>query len=202
MNRKDLALALGISASMVSRLAKRGMPTDNVERAQRWRKRHLEPGRRKDVRMPPGGQPAATALPGEHQPSDLIAAAAGTPDAAAGDHEDDAAADATAGAGERQQDDPRYMESRSSREEAAARREWLKLKEEEGELVRIDQVRAALAARLAPVREGLMQIPARLAPVLAAQSDPARIQNQLEEEIHKVLEPLGSRSTPADHAKA
>ena len=47
MLKKELADALGISGPMVSKLAKRGMPTDSVERAQRWRKRHLEPGRLK-----------------------------------------------------------------------------------------------------------------------------------------------------------
>ncbi len=50
MLKKELAEALGISAAMVSKLAKRGMPTDSVERAQRWRRRHLEPGRVKGVR--------------------------------------------------------------------------------------------------------------------------------------------------------
>ena len=47
MLKKDLALALNISPAMVTRLSQRGMPTDTVERAQRWRKRHLEPGRLK-----------------------------------------------------------------------------------------------------------------------------------------------------------
>ena len=50
MLKKELADALGISGPMVSKLAKRGMPTDSVERAQRWRKRHLEPGRIKSNR--------------------------------------------------------------------------------------------------------------------------------------------------------
>lgn len=50
MLKKDLATALGISAAMVSKLAKRGMPTDTLERAERWRRRHLEPGRVKGVR--------------------------------------------------------------------------------------------------------------------------------------------------------
>lgn len=54
MLMKDLAEQLGISGSMVSRLAKRGMPTDSLERAQRWRKRHLEPGRVKGQRFEPG----------------------------------------------------------------------------------------------------------------------------------------------------
>ena len=47
MLQKDLATALDISPAMVSKLFKRGMPTDTVERAQRWRKRNLERGRLK-----------------------------------------------------------------------------------------------------------------------------------------------------------
>lgn len=53
MQRKHLAAALNISTSMVCRLAKRGMPTDDVERAERWRKRHLEAGRVKGSRFDP-----------------------------------------------------------------------------------------------------------------------------------------------------
>ncbi len=53
MKQFELAQALGISTGMVSRLVKRGMPTDSVERAQRWRKRHLEPGRVKGSRFDP-----------------------------------------------------------------------------------------------------------------------------------------------------
>lgn len=56
MKKKDLAHALGISASMVSRLSRRGMPTDCVERAKRWRKRHIEPGRIKGVRFDASAQ--------------------------------------------------------------------------------------------------------------------------------------------------
>lgn len=51
MQQKELATLLDISPAMVSRLAKRGMPTDTVERAERWRRRHLEPGRVKGSRV-------------------------------------------------------------------------------------------------------------------------------------------------------
>ena len=50
MQQKELASLLDISTAMVSRLVKRGMPTDTIERAERWRKRHLEPGRVKGSR--------------------------------------------------------------------------------------------------------------------------------------------------------
>jgi hypothetical protein len=53
MQQNELAKLLDISTAMVSRLAKRGMPTDTLERAQRWRKRHLEPGRVKGARLDP-----------------------------------------------------------------------------------------------------------------------------------------------------
>ena len=63
MLRKDLAIALGISGSMVSRLSKRGMPTHDVASARRWRDRHLEPGRMKGIRFeapkPPASPPPA-----------------------------------------------------------------------------------------------------------------------------------------------
>ena len=65
MTKKELAALLGISGAMVSRLAKRGMPVDDVERAKRWRRRHLEPGRVKGARYDPSSvaTPPTTAVP-------------------------------------------------------------------------------------------------------------------------------------------
>lgn len=72
MQQNELAKLLGISPAMVSRLVKRGMPT-TLEGAQRWRKRHLEPGRIKGARFDPTQAtkpttrkpaPAAAAVPG------------------------------------------------------------------------------------------------------------------------------------------
>jgi hypothetical protein len=61
MLKKELAALLGVSESMVSRHAKKGMPTDSLERAKRWRKRHLEPGRVKGSRYDSkANQPAPT----------------------------------------------------------------------------------------------------------------------------------------------
>ena len=62
MNQKELAAALGISGAMVSRLKKQGMPIDDPDRARRWRKRHLEPGRIKGSRFDPN-RPKATPTP-------------------------------------------------------------------------------------------------------------------------------------------
>lgn len=57
MQQKELAALLGVSPAMVSRHAKQGMPTDTLERAQRWRKRHLETGRTKGNRFEPSRKP-------------------------------------------------------------------------------------------------------------------------------------------------
>lgn len=63
MLQKDLATALDISPAMVSKLFKRGMPTDTVERAQRWRKRHLQPGRLKSSKAKSDHQKSPTPAP-------------------------------------------------------------------------------------------------------------------------------------------
>jgi hypothetical protein len=94
--------------------------------------------------------------------------------------------------------DPGYLRSRSLQAEADARIAQMKAAELEGSLVRIDQVRAQLATQLAPIREGLLQLPARLASMLAAQTDAGRVQTLLEAEIHQVLAPLTAGSQPAD----
>lgn len=79
MQKKELAELLGISASMVSRLAKRGMPTDTIERARRWRNRHLEPSRVKGSRFDPTATPAAPARSAAPAPVDPEATAAPDP---------------------------------------------------------------------------------------------------------------------------
>lgn len=67
MNQKELAALLGVTPAMVSRHAKRGMPTDTLERAEKWRRRHLEPGRvkgaRADTLKPRQPSPPAQAKP-------------------------------------------------------------------------------------------------------------------------------------------
>jgi hypothetical protein len=86
--------------------------------------------------------------------------------------------------------DPTYQDARARQAVADARTAELKLAELEGQLIRVDQVHAAFAGKLAPVREALLQISARVAPLLASQSDSGRIQTILDAEIHQVLAPL------------
>lgn len=72
MQQKELASLLDISPAMVSRLVKKGMPTDTLERAEKWRKRHLEPGRVKGTRIDTVKATLA-------QPASLVRTAKGVP---------------------------------------------------------------------------------------------------------------------------
>ncbi len=81
-----------------------------------------------------------------------------------------------------------YWHSRARREKAEADLAELRLAEQMGELVKAAEVRSAYAKRMAALRESLLQLPARLSPVLAAESDMARCHVTLERELHAVLE--------------
>lgn len=80
-----------------------------------------------------------------------------------------------------------YWASRARREQAEADLAELKLAEQRGELVRTADVRASHARRLASLRESLLQIPPRLAAVLAAEADQAKVHDALAAEIHAAL---------------
>ena len=80
-----------------------------------------------------------------------------------------------------------YTEAR--RREAVARAIMVErsAQEQAGELVRADEWAAALAKRVVAFREGLLQLPARLAPELAAVSDQTTVYRLLEDGLHQAL---------------
>jgi hypothetical protein len=81
-----------------------------------------------------------------------------------------------------------YWKSRARREMAEAELSELKLAEQRGVLVRVADVRTALSTKASALREAFLQLPARLAPVLAAESDQARCHDLLQTELRQVLE--------------
>ncbi len=80
-----------------------------------------------------------------------------------------------------------YEEARRRRELAEAQKAELQLAELQGDLIRTADVRAAYAKRAAGLREALLQIPARLAAVVAAEGDQAKCHDILQGELHQVL---------------
>lgn len=94
--------------------------------------------------------------------------------------------------------DDSYWASRARREKAEASMAELKERELTGDLIRVDAVRAALAAKISSARDALLQLSARLAPVLAAESDMVKVGQILDSEINMtLLELSGYQPGPA-----
>ena len=68
--------------------------------------------------------------------------------------------------------------------------------EERGKLIQVSAVRATWTARIVSARDVLLQIPSRLAPVLAAETDPTTVSLLLEDEIGRAMDER-SREEPA-----
>ena len=85
-----------------------------------------------------------------------------------------------------------YDEARRRRELAEASIAEMKQAEMEGLLIRADAVRSAWAAKITGARDALLQIPARLAPVLAAELDLVRVTALIEDELRQALAELST----------
>lgn len=85
-----------------------------------------------------------------------------------------------------------YWKSRARREKAEASIAEMKQAEIAGELIRVDAVRSAWAAKITTVRDALLQIPSRLAPQLAAESDLVQVTLLLEAELRQALADLSA----------
>lgn len=80
-----------------------------------------------------------------------------------------------------------YQLARTSREVSEARRSAVAALREEGALVSRETVRAEIGRRLSGLRESLLQMPARLQSVLAAETDEAKVHEILQDEVYMVL---------------
>lgn len=175
MTQAELAQALGISQAAVSKLARRGMPTDSVERASRWRRRHLQTGRMKGIRADTIGhnsKPDAPPKPAATAPEDLDLFTEGDLD-----------------------EDPdelrtrRFKESRERREHYTAEMARINYEREIGNLMLADEVRRLVVNAATQLRTSLEQIPNNLAPSLVGK-DERRIAATLADEIERILENL------------
>jgi phage terminase Nu1 subunit (DNA packaging protein) len=82
---------------------------------------------------------------------------------------------------------PDYQQSRARREAAEADIAEQKAAELRGELIRRSSVEKAEEKKAAAVRESLLQMPAQLAPVVAAEADIAKCQDALMDAVLIVL---------------
>ncbi|MBP7581641.1 MAG: hypothetical protein KA757_11605 [Vogesella sp.] len=83
-----------------------------------------------------------------------------------------------------------YMQAKTAREVYEAKTAQLEYEERTGKLIQVSAVRATWATRIASARDALLQIPARIAPVLAAETNLAAVTLLLEDEIRQALAEL------------
>ncbi len=86
--------------------------------------------------------------------------------------------------------DEDHQMARTRREIAEANLAEMREAEERGTLIRVDAVRAAWAAKITGARDSLLQIPSRLAPVLAAETDLVAVTSLIESELRQALSDL------------
>lgn len=166
ISQSDLGRALGLSKQAISKLKGQGMPVDSVASAQAWREARQNVAARKPTpSVPPLAAPRAPVPPNafDRQPDDF------------------------SGLGVLGED---RDEARTRREIAEANLAEMSEGKMRRELILVKAVQAQLSTDYATTREAMMQIPARLSPLLAAESNPASVHALLTNEIHLALSTL------------
>ena len=87
-----------------------------------------------------------------------------------------------------------YMQAKTAREVYEAKNAQLEYEERTGKLIKVDAVRSAWAAKITGARDALLQIPSRIAPVLAATTDLVEVTALLEAELRQALAELSAEA--------
>lgn len=88
-----------------------------------------------------------------------------------------------------------YAQSRAVRESYLARLAKIEFEERSGKLVSRDEVAIAAFTKARTLRDNLLNIPDRVAAVLAAEVDPVRTHHILTDEIRRALNELSSQDS-------
>lgn len=169
MTGKELAEGLGISQGMVSRLLKRGMPSDTIQRAKRWRNRHMERPRLKGIRVDTRPVPMPK-QPGTVDPPDPA------PELFDDDDRDE---------GERAFDD--FRTARDKREHFAALTAQMEYEKACGLLMDAGEVIAVITQMGTDLRQALEQWPTALAPQLVHLTTEDEVRAFLDFQVELVL---------------
>jgi phage terminase Nu1 subunit (DNA packaging protein) len=94
-----------------------------------------------------------------------------------------------------------YAEARRRKELAQAQLAELDLAEKEGELIQVSTVENEAFTAGKKVKDGLSNIPDRISPLLAAESDKNKIYRMLTSEINQVLEFLVTEGKESEDEK-
>lgn len=160
LSQAALGRLLGLSPAAITKLKGQGMPVDSVEAARAWREARLNVAARKP--SPPIQSESSIALP---PPA--------FPPIQGGDFGDED-----------------FQMARTRREIAEANLAEMREHELEGKLIRVEAIRAAWSKRISATRDALLQLPHRLAPVLAAETEMERVSQLLDVELRQALTEL------------
>lgn len=174
ISQAALGRALGLSPAAITKLKGQGMPVDSVEAAQAWREARQNVAARKPVPASPASVESPVSVPRAFPPLHRSDPGAPPPDRPG--LADESGEDRDAARTRREISEANIAEMTEAR---LAR-----------ELIRVAVVQAQLGTDYATLREAMLQIPSRLAPRLAAESDPAAIQVALHAEIHQALQDM------------
>ena len=83
-----------------------------------------------------------------------------------------------------------FMQAKTAQAVFDAKTAKLDFEERSGKRILVEAVRSAVGLVFSSTRDALLQIPARMAPLLAAEADPAKVQSMLHAEIHQALQEL------------
>ncbi len=159
-SQNSIGRSLGLSSAAMVKLKKQGMPVDSVESAQAWRQARQNIAKRKPV--PPGAQVVG---------GDTLRA--------------------MIRAQQVQEDGTEMPEShdqaKTRREIAEANMAEIELAQKRGEIIQVKAVEAVWSNALASAREHLLQVRARLAPLLAVETETFQIEQLLDLEHNKAL---------------
>lgn len=160
LTESGLARDLGVSRQAVHDLVKRGILNKDKDGKIDVEMAKIALANR----VRPSAKTAAALDPANHQPASS----------------DDAAPSPDAGA-------TSYHVAKTLREAAEAQIARLRLAEMRGELIHVSAVESVWSAALVGMREHLLQIRARLAPLLANESDAFKVEQMLELEHNQAL---------------
>lgn len=158
LSQAAIGRAMDLSPAAITKLKKQGMPVDSVENAAAWRMARQNVAARKAM---PAALHHHTATPAAHRPAPAMPAA--------------------------RANDESHDQARTRREITEANLAELKLAELRGDLIRREDMERAVGALAAGLRESVLQIKARLAPLLAAESDIMKISAMLDAELRAAL---------------
>ena len=171
LSQRAIAAALGLSESAVSKLRRQGMPITSIEAARTWREVTLDPARRRQA--PDQIRELLPAQAMERAPFDQ-------------EQKTNPAAEGS--------DTSAYQASRAMREAAQAQMAQIELQKQLGQLGSILDFQRAVTAMAQLVQDRVLQLPSRMSSVLAAETDPVKIEALLTHEIKDSLDGIAQRA--------